>query len=123
RGKHDKSDTASDNHLIEYAVVCGDGRNYLTALLTVEPQALADFASANGLHGPALNQHPKVLEALQEAVDHVNEQQARVAQIRKFAVLAKPLSIEGGELTPTLKIKRKVVLEREQALIQALYSN
>jgi long-chain acyl-CoA synthetase len=70
-----------------------------------------------------LSQHPKVLEALQEAVDRVNEQQARVAQIRKFAVLTRPLSIEGGELTPTLKIKRKVVLDREQALIQALYAN
>jgi long-chain acyl-CoA synthetase len=112
-----------DSHLIEYAVVCGDGRNYLTALLTIEPQALADFASTHGLQGPALSQHPKVLEALQEAVDRVNEQQARVAQIRKFAVLTRPLSIEGGELTPTLKIKRKVVLDREQALIQALYAN
>ncbi len=113
-----------DSHLIEYAVVCGDGRNYLTALLTLEAQSLADFAKAHGLPpGPDLHKHPLVQEALQQAVDHVNEQQARVAQIRKFAVLTQPFSIEGGELTPTLKVKRKVVLERQHALIQSLYAN
>lgn len=113
-----------DSHLIEYAVVCGDGRNYLTALLTLEAQSLADFARTHNLkEGPDLHQHPKVLEALQQAVDHVNEQQARVAQIRKFAVLTEPFTIEGGELTPTLKVKRKVVLDRQQALIQSLYAN
>ncbi|HEX5357582.1 MAG TPA: long-chain fatty acid--CoA ligase [Aquabacterium sp.] len=113
-----------DSHLIEYAVVCGDGRNYLTALLTLEAQGLADFAKANGLEvTPDLHKHPKVQAALQKAVDHTNELQARVAQIRKFAVLTDPFTIEGGELTPTLKVKRKVVLERQQALINALYAN
>lgn len=111
-----------DSHLIEHAVVCGDGRHYLTALLTLEAATLADFAHAHGLSGPNWHQHPLVQEALQKAVDHVNEQQARVAQIRKFAVLSQPLTIEGGELTATLKIKRKVVLAREQALIDALYA-
>lgn len=113
-----------DSHLIEYAVVCGDGRNYLTALLTLEAQSLADFAKAHQLTpGPDLHKHPLVQEALQHAVDHVNKQQARVAQIRKFAVLTEPFSIEGGELTPTLKVKRKVVLDRQQAVIQSLYAN
>ncbi|MBI2733074.1 MAG: long-chain fatty acid--CoA ligase [Aquabacterium sp.] len=113
-----------DSHLIEYAVVCGDGRNYLTALLTLEAQSLADFAKAHNLTpGPDLHKHPLVQAALQKAVDHVNEQQARVAHIRKFAVLTEPFTIEGGELTPTLKVKRKVVLERQQAVIQSLYAN
>lgn len=114
-----------DCALIEYAVVCGDGRNYLCALLTLEPQALAEFARTHGLQSlslDALRQHPKVMQAVQDAVDAVNDKQARVAHIRKFAVLADGLSIEGGELTPTLKVKRKVVLERQQAVIQALYS-
>lgn len=112
-----------DSHLIEYAVVCGDGRNYLTALLTLEPLSLAEFAQSHGLAlTPDLHQHPTVLDALQKAVDHVNDQQARVAQIRKFVVLTEPFTIEGGELTPTLKVKRKVVLERQKALIDALYA-
>ncbi len=113
-----------DSHLIEYAVVCGDGRNYLTALLTLEAPSLAEFARQHGLPADdALHEHPQVLAALQQAVDHVNEKQARVAQIRKFAVLTQPFTIEGGELTATLKVKRKVVLERQQALIQRLYAN
>lgn len=113
-----------DSHLIEFAVVCGDGRNYLTALLTLEATSLADFAKQHNLpQGPDLLNHPAVLEALQKAVDHVNDQQARVAQIRKFAVLTQALSIEGGELTPTLKVKRKVVLERQKVLIDKLYAS
>lgn len=111
-----------DSHLIEYAVVCGDGRHYLTALLTLEEPSLDAFARQHGIHSNNLHAHPQVLDALQQAIDHVNEKQARVAQIRKFAVLTQPFTIEGGELTATLKVKRKVVLDRQQALIQSLYA-
>lgn len=113
-----------DAHLVEHAVVCGDGRNYLAALLTLDPIALAAFASQHGLlDEPHLHEHPLVLQALQADVDHVNASQARVAQVRKFAVLPQSLSVTTGELTPTLKVKRKVVLERNQALIELLYRN
>jgi long-chain acyl-CoA synthetase len=115
-----------DDHLIAYAVVCGDGRHYLSALLTLEAQQLAALAAAHGLtelDTTTLCQHPLVLEAIQQVIDHVNTQQARVAQIRKFAVLTEPFSIEGGELTPTLKVKRKVVLARQQAVLDALYAS
>lgn len=113
-----------DAHLVEHAVVCGDGRNYLTALLTLDPVALDAFASQHGLRDEAhLHEHPLVLQALQADVDHVNATQARVAQVRKFAVLPESLSVATGELTPTLKVKRKVVLDRNQALIELLYRN
>lgn len=111
-----------DAHLVEHAVVCGDGRNYLTALLTLDPVALASFASHHGIADDGrLHKHPQVLQALQADVDHVNASQARVAQVRKFAVLPQSLSVATGELTPTLKVKRKVVLERNQGLIELLY--
>jgi len=113
-----------DGHLVEHAVVCGDGRNYLAALLTLDPIALAAFASQHGLLDEShLHEHPLVLQALQADVDHVNAAQARVAQVRKFAVLPQSLSVATGELTPTLKVKRKVVLERNQGLIELLYRN
>lgn len=112
-----------DSHLIEFAVVCGDGRHYLTALLTLEEPTLAEFARQHGIPEADRHQHPLVLAALQRAIDHVNDKQARVAQIRKFAVLTQPFTIEGGELTATLKVKRKVVLARQQAAIQALYAS
>lgn len=108
--------------LIEHAVVCGDNRHYLTALVTLDAQALKAFAASEGLPtGMPLHDHPRVLAALQAAMDSVNATQARVAQVRKFAVLPRSLSIEGGELTPTLKVKRKVVIDRHAALLDELY--
>jgi len=117
-----------DTHLVEHAVVCGDGRHYLTALLTLDPVALASFASQHGLtdealRGVRLHEHPLVVQTLQADIDHVNASQARVAQVRKFAVLPQALSVVSGELTPTLKVKRKVVLERHRALIDQLYKS
>ena len=63
------------------------------------------------------------MKAVQADIDRVNERQARVAQIRKFALLPQALTIEGGELTPTMKVKRKVVIERHHALVDALYQD
>ncbi|HIV71517.1 MAG TPA: AMP-dependent synthetase/ligase [Candidatus Aquabacterium excrementipullorum] len=112
-----------DTPLVEHAVACGDGRHFLTALLTLDPSALAAFAQTHGLSGNGpLHEHPEVLKALQAAVDQVNEQQARVAHIRRFAVLRQPFTIEGGELTATMKVKRKVVIDRHQAVIEGLYA-
>lgn len=110
-----------NTHLVEHAVVCGDGRHYLTAMLTLMPDALADFAKQHHLQGPNLHQHPTVLAELQKGIDHVNAKQARVAHVRKFAVLPQSLTIESGELTPTMKVKRKVVLERYSQVVERLY--
>jgi long-chain acyl-CoA synthetase len=110
-----------DAGLIEHAVVCGDGRNYLTALLTLDAQVLAEFAQEHGLGSTELHNHPRVLDAIQHAIDHVNTHHARVAHIRKFTVLREPMTIEGGELTATMKVKRKVVIDRHQVLIDQLY--
>jgi long-chain acyl-CoA synthetase len=60
---------------------------------------------------------------VQEVVDQVNDRYARVEQIKKFAILPRDLSQEEGELTPSLKVKRKVVHERHLDLISALYSD
>lgn len=110
--------------LIEHAVVCGDNRHYLTALVTLDAQALKALTSSEGLPaGAPMHDHPRVLAALQGAIDRVNATQARVAHVRKFAVLPQALSIEGGELTPTLKVKRKVVIDRHAALLDELYSS
>lgn len=116
-----------DTDLVEHAVVCGDGRNYLVALLTLDPIAVAAFAKQHGISGQAMpdaegRPHPLVRAALQRDIDRVNAGQARVAQVRKFLVLPQALSVASGELTPTLKVKRKVVLERQRGLIDQLYA-
>ncbi len=112
-----------NTHLVEHAVVCGDGRHYLTAMLTLMPDALADFARQHQLGGDHLHQHPTVLAELQKGVDHVNGRHARVAHIRKFVVLPQSLTIESGELTPTMKVKRKVVLDRYREVVDGLYQD
>jgi len=109
--------------LVEHAVVCGDGRHYLSALLTVNQDALAALAAASLISGPDLHRHPLVLAELQRGIDEVNARQARVAHIRKFSVLSRALSIEGGDLTPTLKVKRKAVIDRHQHLVDAMYED
>ena len=106
--------------LVEHAVVVGDGRHFLAALLTLKPDVLAQFASEHGI-AQANGQHATVRTSLQASIDAVNERHARVANIRKFEVLDMPLSIESGELTATMKIKRQVVIARNQAAMEAIY--
>jgi long-chain acyl-CoA synthetase len=93
------------------AVVIGDQRPYLTALISLDPEAVEEAA----LTVEAV--HAKV----QAAIDEVNKDLARVRQIKKFTILDQPLSIERGELTPTLKVKRKVVGDNFAAEIAAMY--
>ncbi|MEA3511507.1 MAG: AMP-binding protein, partial [Actinomycetota bacterium] len=98
------------NPLIATVVVIGDQRPYLTALVSVDPEAAEGMSAID------------VREAVQGAVDDANADAARVRQLKKFVILDEPLSIEGGELTPTLKVKRKVVREHFADEIEEMYS-
>jgi long-chain acyl-CoA synthetase len=82
---------------------------------------LSALVAASLVSGADPHRHPLVLEALQQGIDEVNARQARVAQVRKFSILPSALTIEAGELTPTLKVKRKAVIERYQHLVEAMY--
>jgi long-chain acyl-CoA synthetase len=110
---------------ISEAIVVGDNRPYLVALLTIDPDAAARLAEHIGVreadHG-ALNSHPAVRAELQACVDEVNDRLARIEQIKRFAVLDHDLTQAGGEMTPTMKIKRAVVVDRYAQLIDDLYS-
>ena len=109
--------------LVGDAVLVGEGRKYLCALLTLDPEKATRFAEANGITGGELHNHPKVIEAIQADIDeHVNAQFARVEQVRKFTLLPKPFSIEGGEMTPTLKLKRKNICDMHVSEIEAMYA-
>lgn len=107
--------------LIEHAIACGEGRNYVAALITLSEEALADFAASRGLSNNRLRQHPEMLKYLQEEIDRVNARHFRASWVRRFTVLDAPLSIEGGDLTPTLKIRRQRVLARHQKIIDRMY--
>ena len=107
--------------LVEHAVVVGDGRHFLSALLTLRPEALAEFAQQHGLPPDGAARHEAVRAELQRGIDTVNAQQARVASIRKFAVLEQPLGIATGELTATMKVRRAAVMRAHAAVVEAMY--
>ena len=116
-------EAALKNHpLINEAVVIGDRRKFLTCLVTLDPEASARFAQERGIAAAELPTHPELLAQVQRAVDAANEELARVEQIKKFTVLPRNLTIESGELTPTLKVKRKKVQESWSAAIEAMYA-
>jgi long-chain acyl-CoA synthetase len=106
--------------LIGEALVVGDRRPYLCALVSLDAEAAAAFAVAHGISG-SLPDAPEVEVEVSEAVARVNESLARAAQIKRFRVLPRSFSLEEGELTGTLKVKRQVVETHFAREIEAMY--
>ncbi|MFD1151875.1 AMP-dependent synthetase/ligase [Saccharothrix hoggarensis] len=96
---------------ISHAVVYGDRKPYLVALITLDQDEIVPWATARGLPTdlPGLARTPEVQALVQQVVDEANAHFAPVSQVKRFTVLDRDLSHEDGELTPTLKVKRKVV--------------
>lgn len=110
--------------LVMSVVAIGDDRPYVTALLTLDPDACAAYAAKAGLAdgSPAvLAQDESVRALIQSGIDQANEKLARVEQIKKFSVLPTPWEPGGDELTPTMKLKRKPIAEKYASEIDALY--
>jgi len=112
-----------DLALVGEAVVIGDRRKYLTALISLDPEKAEEFAKEGGLEQDKVHESPKLRSTIQEHVDVVNKDLARVEQIKKFKIVARAFSIEGGELTPTLKVKRSKVNEHYSDDIESLYED
>ena len=111
--------------LIANTIVVGDGRPYLTALVTLDPQQLSRWAHEHRkLFDPeALSDDPDVIAAVHEAIARVNDEHARIEGIKRFRILPHDLTMERGELTPTMKVKRAVVLDRYASLIAEMYGD
>ncbi|MGH2712427.1 MAG: AMP-dependent synthetase/ligase [Thermoleophilaceae bacterium] len=112
------------NRWISQAVVVGDRRPYLVALITLDPEeapALAEHLELEDADLAALAQDEKVRAAVQKAVDEVNSHVGSVEQIKRFEILDHDLSQETGELTPTLKVKRNVVHEKYAGVVERIY--
>jgi len=111
--------------LVSQCLVVGDRRPYLVALVTLDLEEAAAFARDHGLleDPEQLASKPEMREAIEAHVEKINEKFARVEQIKKVAILPHDLSQEGGELTPTLKVKRAVVAEKHAAEIEKLYTS
>jgi long-chain acyl-CoA synthetase len=109
---------------ISQAVMHGDQRPYPVALVTLDEEEIAGYASEHDLPSdiPSLAREPAVQALVQEALDRANAKYAQVEQVKKFAILDHDLTQETGELTPTLKVKRNVVNEKYADVLDSLYA-
>ena len=105
----------------------GEGRKFVSALITLDPEMIAEWAE-RATAWPAgrrseLAKEPAVYELIQEHVDRLNGQLERWETIKKFVILPHDLTIEDGEMTPSMKVRRKVVEKKYMAELDTLYND
>ena len=111
--------------LVSQVMVHGDRRKFLSALITLDAEEIGEWAAVQGIaerDPEKLTRHPQVLRAIDAAVAEVNATLPRFETLKKHAVLPRDFSIEGGELTPSLKVKRREVTRRYQGILDGFYS-
>ncbi|HYB42213.1 MAG TPA: long-chain fatty acid--CoA ligase [Candidatus Methylomirabilis sp.] len=109
---------------VSQVMVHGDRRPYPVALITLNPEELAKFAREQGLavtDAATLVKHPRVIERVGRIVEERNAALQSYAKIKKFAILPEDFTVDNGCLTPTLKVKRRVIAEANRALLDSLY--
>ena len=112
--------------LIGQALAFGDRRPYVVALIVLDQEAAASWAAARGIDFDSvaeLASHPEVRSELDRAIEEANGELSRVEQVKRYTVLATEWTAEGGELTPSLKTKRRAIYDKYEADIAELYSS
>lgn len=105
-------------------IVYGEGKPYCVALVSLDADGLKDWAAANGMAGKPFGEiarDPKINEAVTGYVEQLNKHLNRWEQVKKFAIIDRELTVEAGDLTPSLKLKRKVVVDDFRDKIDDLY--
>lgn len=105
-------------------IVLGDARPYCVALISLDSDAITDWAATNGLANMTfieIARHDSTRDLIGGYVDTLNEQLNRWEQVKKFAILDRELSIAAGDLTPSLKAKRNVIVKNSADVIARLY--
>jgi long-chain acyl-CoA synthetase len=112
------------SRFISQAVMYGDRKPYPVALITLDPEEIAPWAKEHGLPDDVaqLADSDEVRELVQRELDRANSDYAQVEQIKKFTILDHDLSVDSGELTPTLKVKRNVIYDRYKNLFESMYA-
>ena len=117
---------AKSSPIIGQAVAVGDGRNFISVLVVLDPQVAPGWAKARGVAAASMAElavHPVVVEEIRRALTAANTHLSRVEQFKRFTILPTEWSPESEELTPTLKLKRRVIHSKYQPQIEAMYGN
>jgi long-chain acyl-CoA synthetase len=111
--------------LVGQAITIGDRRSHLTALIVLDPDIVRGWAAQRGIEASMdqLARHPDVVAAITAGVVEANTHLARIEQVKRFSILPREWTPESGELTPTQKLKRRVVLDRYADEITSLYAD
>ena len=111
--------------MISQAMVYGDRKPYLTALITLDTEELASWAEAQGIRGMSLVElccDQRVRNLVADIVKEKNQHLASFETIKRFTILSQDFSQEAGEVTPTLKVKRRYVSEKYRDLLERMYA-
>ncbi len=117
---------AKSSPIIGQAVAVGDARNFISVLLVLDPQVAPAWAKARGVAAasmPELAEHPAVIEEVRRALTAANSHLSRVEQFKRFTILPTEWSPESEELTPTMKLKRRVIYSKYGPQIEAMYAS
>ena len=111
------------HHLVDQCVVVGDGEPFIAALVTIDPESFPTWAASRGKTGDLadLVDDPDLRAEVEAAVSEANKAVSQAESIRKFAILPNAWTEEGGQLTPSLKLKRSVVMREQRDEVSALY--
>ena len=110
--------------LVSQCMVVGDNQPFIAALVTIDPEAFPAWAEAHGKTGKIadLTEDPDLRAEVEAAIEDANSAVSKAEAIRKFAILPEDWTEEGGQLTPSLKLKRQVVMRESRDDIEALYA-
>ena len=115
----------SSKLFIAQAIVIGDRRRFISALLVPDFEQIESYIERKGIPdapNDALLRHPKIVDLFERRVARINERLARYERIKAFRVLNREFSLENGEITLTLKLRRKVIVEHHRDRIEEMYA-
>ena len=111
--------------LVSQAMVIGDNRKFISCLVTIDEEAFPQWAEEHGKSGKSvadLTEDDELRAEVQAAIDHANKAVSHAEAIKKFVILPEDFAVESGELTPTMKVKRRVVTDKYGEVIDAIYA-
>ncbi len=115
-----------EDFLIEQAMVVGEGKKFVAALIVPSAAALEDWAKQHNMPWTSLADminRPEIQEKYNQVIKQINPEFSKIEQIKKFALVPEVWDVSTGELTPTLKLKRRVIMDKYEAVIETLYSD
>ncbi|MBT0568262.1 long-chain fatty acid--CoA ligase [Williamsia sp. CHRR-6] len=120
-------DNVRANPLVSQCMVVGDAKPFIAAMITLDPEALPDWLQRNELPAGTpvsdLVDHPALRAEIDKAVEVANSKVSHAEAIKKYVVLASDFTVESGELTPTMKLKRNIILQKQTAAMDHLYAD